>query len=345
MQDSTLAIVILWGFIFVYSIVGSIDFGTGFWSMIYGNKRGTRAGALANRFLSPSWKVTNVFLVLLVVALVGFFPRAMNLLASLLIVPVALVLLLLTVRSTFMVYAYSAKRFTKLLSYVSGLTGLLIPGLLISILPVTLGGFIEVTDGYAELHFGKLLTSPTLYAHLGFGLATELYLSALFLSDYAKVAGDESSYPVYRKLSIALGPSTLGFAVLATLTMVPQANWMVESIIDHGIWFGLSVAAFVLAYVSLWLPGKKGTLGIPRIAVIGTIIQYSLASYAYGASHMPYLIFPYLTVEEGFTNPMMFRSLLFGYSIGVILLVPSFIIFWRLFLQDKRYLNPEEGQT
>lgn len=74
MDDAQIAITILWVFLFIYSIVGSVDFGAGFWAMIYGGRKDTTAGGLANRFLSPSWKVTNVFLVLFVVALVGFFP-------------------------------------------------------------------------------------------------------------------------------------------------------------------------------------------------------------------------------------------------------------------------------
>ncbi|MFD2673136.1 cytochrome d ubiquinol oxidase subunit II [Marinicrinis sediminis] len=339
--EAMIAIVILWVFIFIYSIVGSIDFGAGFWSMLYGKHKGTRAGELANRFLSPAWKVTNVFLVLLVVALVGFFPHATYTLGSLLIVPVSLVLILLTIRSTFMVYAYSVDRFRGTLRIVSGVTGLFIPALLISLLPVTLGGFLNVNGESVSLRFADLLQSPTLYAHLGFGLTTELYLSALFLADYAKVAGDSSSYQTYRRLAVAFGPSTLGFAVLTTWTMVPEASWIVEAIIDHGFWFGLSVAAFVLAYASLWIQGRDGEKGLPRVAVVGTVIQYGLASYAYGASHMPYILYPMLTVEEGFTNPAMFRSLLYGYTIGAALLIPAFIMFWRLFLQDKSYANPE----
>ncbi|MET1193991.1 hypothetical protein ABWU21_22730, partial [Bacillus licheniformis] len=35
MGDSLLAITVIWGFIFIYAVMGTMDFGAGFWSMVY----------------------------------------------------------------------------------------------------------------------------------------------------------------------------------------------------------------------------------------------------------------------------------------------------------------------
>ena len=339
MHDSTIAISILWGFLFIYSIMGSIDFGAGFWSMVF-SKKNPQAASIANRFLSPSWEVTNVFLVLLVVALVGFFPRAAYLLGTLLLVPVSLVLVLLLFRSSFMVYAYSVQRNVRSLRFVSGITGVLIPGLLVSVLPITLGGFIHGEGGYPQLRYAELLASPSLYAYLGFGIATELFLSALFLSDFSRQAGDESTYRHYRTLAVYAGPLAMLLAVVATFTMNEEARWMVNRMREQGPWFILSAAAFLAGYVSLWIK-RKGRLGWPRLAFIFVVIQFALASYAYGKAHMPYIVYPYLTVDEGITNHPMFISLLWGYAVGTVILLPVFVLFWWLFLKDKRYLQAE----
>lgn len=341
MEQTSVAIAILWFFVFIYSILGSIDFGAGFWAFIYGNRPDTRAASIANRFLSPSWKVTNVFLVLLVVALVGFFPRATFLLGTLLLLPVSLVLILLTVRSTFLVYAYSSEKYSGALRIVSGLTGLLIPGLLMSVLPVTLGGYILTEDGYPQLMLAKLFTSPTLYAHVAFGICAELFLSALFLSDYAREAEDESTYQTYRNIAIIIGPISLAAAVLATFVMDPESHWIVVNMIDNREWFILSLIAFAIAYSALWWRRRDGKLGYPRVAFTGAILQYALAGIGYGVAHMPYIIYPELTVKEGFTNSAMFNSLLIGYSVGTVILLPLFYWFWRLFMKDKRYLKQE----
>ncbi|MCI3920063.1 cytochrome d ubiquinol oxidase subunit II [Paenibacillus sp. TRM 82003] len=343
MSDAELGILILWVFLFIYSIAGSIDFGAGFWALVYGGRSETRAAEIANRFLSPSWKVTNVFLVLFVVALVGFFPFATFALGGLLVLPASLALALLILRSAFLVYAYSTQQYRGPLPFVSGITGLLIPGLLVSVLPVTLGGFTEMVDGAPRLLFGKLMSSPTEYAHLGFGLSSELFLSSLFLADYSRQADDERSYRAFRNAAIAVGPTTLAMGVLTTLTFAPEAQWIVPRILDQWGWFVMSAAAFAIGYTALWWRDPRGRTGFPRIAVLAVVAQYGFASIGYGRAHMPYLIHPILTIEEGFTTPLMFNALLVGYIAGIGVLIPVFVWFWRLFLKDKAYLR--QGRT
>jgi len=344
MSDADLGIFILWVFLFVYSIAGSIDFGAGFWSLVYGRRNDTAAADIANRFLSPSWKVTNVFLVLFVVAFVGFFPFATSTLGGLLVLPAGLALALLILRSAFLVYAYSTHQYRGMLPFVSGVTGLLIPGLLVSVLPLTLGGFTAGSEEAPRLLFGKLLASPTLYAHLGFGLTTELFLSALFLADYAREGEDERTYRVYRNAAIALGPTTLAMAMLTSFTFVPEARWIAANMMHEWGWFVLSVAAFAIGYSALWWRDPRGRQGFARVAVLAVVAQYGFASIGYGRAHMPYLFYPLLTVDEGFTTPQMFNALLVGYAVGIGILVPVFVWFWKLFLKDKAYLKPGNGE-
>lgn len=340
MEESLIAVTILWSFLFVYSMLGSLDFGAGFWGMVYG-KNNTNASAIANRFLSPTWEVTNVFLVLLVVALVSFFPFATSMLGTLLLVPIGLGLILLTIRTTFMVFAHHANKFRDVLRITSGVTGLLIPALLVSILPITLGGFVEFQNGYPQLMYGKLLSSTTVYMHILFGISTELFLSALFLTDYASEASDDTAYYTYRKHAIWLGPLTIIIAILTIFTMPSEASWLVENVQEHLYGFGMSVVLFLIGYSLLFVKKPNGKLGYSRLAVIFVVLQYGFAIYAYGSAHLPYMVFPHLTVEDGFTNSAMFYQLLIAYSIGLSILVPAFILFWRLFLKDKRYVKQE----
>jgi cytochrome d ubiquinol oxidase subunit II len=317
-----------------------VDFGAGFWALVFDRRSGTRAAQIANRYLSPSWEVTNVFLVLIAVAMVGFFPKAAFWLGTILLVPVSLVLILLTIRSSFMVYSYSTKRFSRPLRWVSGLTGVLIPGLLLSVLPISLGGFVELSPGgNPSLSFGKLLASPTEYAHLAFGISSELFLAALFLSDYAHEAGETSTYLSYRKIAMAMGPLTLLTAVLAIYTMAPEATWIVVRIGEQLPWFMASIVSFAIGYSALWIKNGQRPPGKPRWAITFVIGQYFLASIGYGMAHLPYILFPYLTVGQAITNDATFRSLLVSYSIGIAVLAPGFYMFWRLFLKDKKYIS------
>ena len=76
-------------------------------------------------------------------------------------VPVMLILVLVAIRSTFMVFAYSLPKYQHLLRIISGITGLLIPALLITVLPVTEGAYITMSEGkkysYMENFFLVLL--------------------------------------------------------------------------------------------------------------------------------------------------------------------------------------------
>lgn len=69
-----LGITVLWIFLFGYIIVASIDFGAGFFNA-YSTYRGTQQilTAVIQRYLSPVWEVTNVFLVFFSLELLVFF--------------------------------------------------------------------------------------------------------------------------------------------------------------------------------------------------------------------------------------------------------------------------------
>jgi cytochrome d ubiquinol oxidase subunit II len=341
MNDALVAVSILWLFVFMYAILGSVDFGAGFWGMVYSQRGKTRAGALANRFLSPTWEVTNVFLVLLVVTLVTFFPTAVYPLGMALLIPGSLVLLLLTFRSTFMVFQYNTDRFRETLRIVSGLTGLLIPSLLVLVLPVVTGGMIDPHTG--ELMLDVLFTRPITYAYLAFGLSSELFLSAAFLSDYSREADDEEAVRVFRNHARWLGPVALLSGMAAVFLMGTEAAWLREGIGEERWWFLASGVLFVIGTIALWMQSGDTRFHrrLPRLAFTCFVGQYALASLAYGRAHLPYLVYPDITIDAAVTNPTMFRSLLVSYGIGLAILIPGFYYFWRLFLKDKRYLHQE----
>lgn len=68
-----IGISVLWLFLFGYVMVASIDFGAGFFNA-YSTLRGKQhiLTKIIQRYLSPVWEVTNVFLVFFFVGVVGF---------------------------------------------------------------------------------------------------------------------------------------------------------------------------------------------------------------------------------------------------------------------------------
>ncbi|WP_276730552.1 cytochrome d ubiquinol oxidase subunit II [Bacillus sp. (in: firmicutes)] len=341
--DALIAISIIWGFVFIYAVMATMDFGAGFWSMIYLNKEHMKATDIANRFLSPTWEVTNVFIVAIVVALFSFFPGATFVLGTVLLIPGSMILLLLAIRSGFLVFSNTAKE-RKTLRYISGISGFIIPAVLILVLPVTHGGFIEKTDGIYNLNMSKIFSSPNAYSFIGFAILSTLFLSSLLLADFSNVAEEQDAYRAYRKSAMITGPISLLFAVCIMLTMRNEANWLYSGMLNDFSWIVASFITFVIAGIALFLPNKSfgQNIGKPRLALVAIAIQYFLASYAYGRAHLPYMIYPDVTVMSGFTEPATFRALFATYIVAFIILFPGFYFFWKMFMRDKRYIRQEE---
>jgi cytochrome d ubiquinol oxidase subunit II len=337
--DELLAITVLWGFVFIYAVMASMDFGAGFWSMVYINKEKTNATNIANRYLSPTWEVSNVFIVALVVAIYSFFPGAAYSLGTILLIPGSLILLLLSIRSAFLVFSHNAEKYRRLLVYISGISGIIIPGLLMAVLPISHGDYVVFNGERQYLLLGKLFTSPHVYAFIGFAITSSLFLSSLWLADYSKASEEDQAYDVYRRDAVMIGPISLVMAFLIMLTMKGEANWLyIKMMKDFPLLVG-SILCFIIAGIALIMRDKKGVKGMPRLAVVAITAQYLVASYVYGKAHLPYIVYPEVTIQTGFTDPNSFRAVFIVYIVGFAILFPGFIYFWSLFMKDKRYLR------
>ncbi|MGP7818361.1 cytochrome d ubiquinol oxidase subunit II [Niallia sp. 01092] len=343
MTDSLLAITVLWGFVFIYSIMATMDFGAGFWSMVYINKEKTRATNIANRYLSPTWEVTNTFIVAIVVAVFSMFPTAAYTLGTVLLIPGSAILLLLAIRSAFLVFANIAHEYRKPLTYISGVSGMLIPGILLSVLPITHGGYVDFSSDKQSLDLVGLFTSWNEYAFFGFALSSTLFLSSLLLADYSNVSSEFEAYRVFRRDAIILGPISILMAVFTLFTLKQDANWIYQKMMDDFLMLSLSLLLFVIGSIALFLPSRKnkGIKGMPRLAIISITLQYLLASYVYGKAHLPFIVYPEVTITSAFTDPDSFHAIFATYIAGFIILFPGFYLFWKLFMHDKKYLQKE----
>jgi cytochrome bd ubiquinol oxidase subunit II len=345
--DVIIASIVLWGFVFIYSVMATMDFGAGFWSMVYLNRTQTGATNIANRYLSPTWEVTNTFIVALVVAVYSMFPGAAYTLGTILLIPGSMILLLLALRSAFLVFSHIAVEYKKILTYTSGIAGILLPALLISVLPITHGGFVRIDDNSQTLDLGELFTSPNEYAFIGFAISSTLFLSSLLLSDYSKVSNEPEAYRIYRKDAMITGPISLLMALLIMLTLRTEANWIYEKMINDLPLLITSVIFFIIGGIALYLPffSKKNVRGMPRLAVIAITIQYLIASFVYGRAHLPYMVYPNVTIESGFTDPNSFRAIFATYIAGFAILFPGFVYFWKMFMHDNRYLRKKRSSN
>ncbi|WP_334076177.1 MULTISPECIES: cytochrome d ubiquinol oxidase subunit II [Paenibacillus] len=343
MSYEMVGITALWTFLFGYLIVASVDFGAGFfsyYSVITGHKN--KVHNIIQRYLSPVWEVTNVFLIFFVVGLVGFFPDSAYYYGTALLVPGSLATVLLALRGAY--YAFntygSSKENNKIYMAIYGATGLLIPAALSTVLAISEGGIIEERDGRVVLDWGRFLSNPYTWSVILLALVSVLYISAMFLAYYADRAGDPGAFEVLRGYALMWSGPTILACVFAFFQINRQNPEHFANMLNMAWMFIASLICFLLAVYFIW---KKRLLGWSFLLVI---LQFGFAWYGYGRTHLPYILYKQVSIYEAITNETMAVALITVFVAGLFVLIPSLFLLMRLFLFDAKYVrghSPKKG--
>ncbi|WP_339228965.1 cytochrome d ubiquinol oxidase subunit II [Oceanobacillus sp. FSL K6-2867] len=334
MSLEVLGISVLWLFLFGYVIVGSIDYGAGFFnaqSIITGKQH--ILSKIIQRYLSPVWEVTNVFFVFFFVGIVGFFPQSAYYFGTILLIPGSIALILLAIRGSYYAFESYGTRGHKGYAFMYGASGLLIPASLSIVLTISEGGFVSIVNDNPVLDYAALFISPLTWSIVALSIVAVLYISAVFLTWYANKTGDTKATDLMRKYALGWAVPLIITAsgIVYELSFHNEAHF--ERIMD--LWW-MFVLSFILWVATVWLIWKRRNYGTAFWLLVG---QFALAFFAYGVSHYPYILYPYLTIYEGFTNTAMAVSLVFVFILGLALLLPSLYLLLRLFLFDKNYVQ------
>jgi cytochrome d ubiquinol oxidase subunit II len=317
-------------------IVASIDFGAGFFSFYsVALGHGNRVHNIIQRYLSPVWEVTNVFLVFFYIGLIGFFPDVAYYYGTALLVPGSLVIVLLAIRGGY--YAFntygSSKENNKVYMALYGATGILIPAALSTILAISEGGIISVQNDKVVMNWAGFFTNPYTWSVILLALVSVLYISAMFLSFYAKKSGDDEAFEILRRYALAWSGPTIAASLLAFFEINRQNPEHFQGMLNHAWMF---VASFVCFLIAVYLVWSKGRLGWSFIMVM---LQFAFAWFGYGRSHLPYVLYKQINIYENFTNDTMAIALITVFGLGLIVLVPSLVLLMRLFLFDAKYVR------
>lgn len=337
MHLELIGITVLWTFLYGYLIVASIDFGAGFfsyYSML--TKKEHIINQVIDRYLSPVWEVTNVFLVFFIVGIVGFFPDTAYYYGTALLIPGGIALLLLSIRGSFYAFANYGARKSRTYMFLYGMTGLFIPASLSTVLTISEGGFIRKTGEEIRFLPWELFTSPYSWAVVFLAIVSVLFISSSFLTFYARKAKDAKAMQILRKYALFWsGPTILAsFSVFTALYRHNPVHF--EKMLDWAWMFNMSLLCFLGAVYLIW---RRKALGWAFILVM---LQFAFAFFGYGISHMPYLLYPYVTIHSALTHTAMGWALVIAFIAGLLLLIPSLVLLMRLFLFSARYAQGEK---
>jgi cytochrome d ubiquinol oxidase subunit II len=334
MSLEIVGITVLWTFLYGYLIVASVDFGAGFFDF-YGKitKQEHVMNRLIGRYLSPVWEVTNVFFVFFFVGLVGFFPAAAYYYGTTLLIPGSVATILLAIRGSFYAFGNYGSRKSNIYSFLYGATGLLSPAALSTALTISEGGFIKVTDHKVHFLAKKLFTSPYSWSVVFLAIVSVLFISAAFLTYYADRANDLKARSILRKFALFWSPPTILASLLVFWGLKVHNPAHYNRALDYWWMFALSLVCFLAAVFFIYRQKRFGT------AFIFVMLQFFFAWFGYGVSHLPYVLYPFISVHENVTNPAMGMSLVVAFIFGLLLLIPSLVLLMRLFLFDAEYVR------
>ncbi|UOB21259.1 cytochrome d ubiquinol oxidase subunit II [Macrococcus armenti] len=335
MDYQHIGILVLWTFLFGYIILGSIDFGAGFFILYAKVTRQENAlRDVIKRYLNPVWEVTNVFLVFFFVGIVGFFPDTAYYFGTTLLIPVSIALILLTIRGSF--YAFETYGKDSKLAWVAlyGISGLLIPAAFSTVLTISEGGFIHETKKGVELDWLELLMSPFSWSVVFLCIISVLFISAAFLTVYAKRAKDMQAYTILRKWYLIWALPMLIICQFTFLSLRQQNEQHFNTAVDNYWWlFGLSIVFFLIALALYYFEKSLD------IAFVFVVLQFATAFYGYGISKLPYILYPYVNMDKAVVNETMAFYLVIVFILGLLLLIPSLYLLLRLFIFDADYVK------
>ncbi|MGW9815415.1 cytochrome bd ubiquinol oxidase subunit II [Staphylococcus cohnii] len=330
-----IGITVLWIFLFCYIIVASIDFGAGFFTLHAKiTKQDKKINHLIARYLNPVWEVTNVFFVFFFVGMVGFFPDSAKYFGTVLLLPASIALILLSIRGGF--YAFENygpdTKLPWLVLY--GLAGLFIPAALATTLTISEGGYITGSSNHLDLNWFELLLSPYSWSVVFLAIISVLYISSGFLTYYASKANDKPAYGLLRYWFLFWGPPMIAISLFVFLSLrLQNETHFYTAVFDYWWMFVLSLLCFVGAMLLTLMKKWHG------FAFVLVILQMAFAFFGYGASKLPYILYPYIRIDEHVVNSGMAIALIIAFILGLLLLIPSLILLLRLFVFDKKYVE------
>jgi cytochrome d ubiquinol oxidase subunit II len=319
-----------------YSVLGFADFGGGFWDLTAGGaRRGGRIRGMVQRSMSPVWEANHVWLIFVIVMLWTAFPVAFGSVFSTLYIPLFLAAVGIIFRGTaFALRGQAATiREARALGALFASSSVLIPFFLGAALGGVASGRVPVGNATGD-PFSSWLNPTSIFAG-AVGVVTGAHLAAVYLTGDSRRAGVEDLVRAFRARALATGVLAGALALGGLLVVRSDAPHLYDGLTSGA---GLacvigSGAAGMVTLALLWR-GHYGTTRFTAAVAVGAI----LTGLAF--AQKPYLLPPRLTLEEAAAPDATLSAVVIGVGIGMLVLVPSLVLLYRLVLRgtlDQAY--------
>jgi cytochrome d ubiquinol oxidase subunit II len=314
-----------------YAVMGSADFGAGFWDLTAGGaEKGGRVRGMVQRSMSPVWEANHVWLIFVLVIIWTAFPVAFGSIFSTLSIPLFLAALGIIFRGA----AFAMRGQAATIKEARGLGGLfalssvLIPFFLGAAIGGVASGRVKVGNAAGE-SFGSWV-NPTSVLIGVIAVMSGAYLAAVFLAGDSKRADQPDLVRAFRTRALGSGALTGAVALGGLFVLRDDSPDLYDGLTSGGglAMVILSALAGAATLGLVWTERYGPARLTSALAVAAIVVGWALAQN-------PYFLPGELTLEEAAADDAVLGAVLVSMAVGALILVPSLAWLYRLTLQGR----------
>ena len=314
-----------------YAILGSADFGAGFWDLTAGTTRGgARVRGLIQRSMSPVWEANHVWLIFVLVIAWTAFPVAFGSIMSTLSIPLFLAAIGVIFRGGAFALRGQAATINEARAHgaVFALSSVFIPYFLGAALGGIASGRVPVGNASGDLIESWVNPTSTLIGVLG--VVTGAYLAAVYLAGDARRGDLADLVEAFRRRALGAGAVTGLIAIGGLFVVRSDAPDLYAGLSSGGglVMVIVSAAAGMATIVLVWFRRFSVARLSASVAVGAITVGWALAQD-------PYLLPGELTLQEAAAPDATLGALFLSVAIGMVILVPSLAFLYRLVLKGQ----------
>lgn len=322
-----------------YTVLAGADFGAGLWTLFPGGGRASAAATRdhARHAMGPVWEANHVWLIFVLVVCWTAYPVAFASITSTLAVPLFIAAVGIILRGA--AYALrgqlEAARGRRAVERVFAVSSVLTPFALGAVAGGIASGRVPVGNAA-----GNLLTSwlnPTSALVGTLAVATSSYLAAVYLAADARRLGEQDLERDFRLRALWAGVVAGALAVAGLLVVRLDAPSLWNGL-TNGVGLGMVGVSIAAGLVTLLLV-RRSRFEVAR-ASAALAVAAIVAGWA--VAQRPRFL-PGLTVNQAAAGRTTLIAVVIAVAIGAIVLVPSLILLFRLFLRGRLDIGGEPG--
>jgi len=314
-----------------YAVLGSADFGAGFWDLTAGGaRRGARLRGMVQWSMSPVWEANHVWLIFVLVIIWTAFPTVFGSVFSTLSIPLFLAAVGIIFRgAAFALRGYAGTvREARLAGAVFASSSVLIPFCMGAAIGGVISGRVPVGNAAGDPWSSWLNPTSVLIGVLG--VVTGAYLAAVYLAADSRRAGLADLEAAFRARALGAGAVAGVLAAGGLLVLRSDARPLYDGLTSGGglVMVLVSGAFGALTLALVWV----GRFGLARFtsaaAVAAVVVGWALAQ-------SPYVLPPELTLDDAAAADATLSAVVVAVTAGMVILAPSLWLLYRLVLQGR----------